>query len=242
MRRFVTAAGIGPLAASAFAAVGAAFLIGSLPLAARASGGSSGMGGLGMDRSTDARRSPEQIARARYEKGLQKRDSALDHEKKAAAASSDEKRAQETAQAKQSWEGAIADYQSAIEKKSDFHEAYSDLGYAYRKLGRYPESLAAYDKALELKPNYPKALEYEGEAYLGLNRIDDARRTYMKLFSVDRAEAGTLMKALAGWADRAQAQPPAGIDAKTLEEFLSWVRERRELAAQAGEASSSRSW
>ena len=32
-----------------------------------------------------------------------------------------------------------------------------------------------YDEALRLSPAYNEAIEYRGEAYLGLNRIEDAK-------------------------------------------------------------------
>jgi tetratricopeptide (TPR) repeat protein len=55
------------------------------------------------------------------------------------------------------------------------------LGYAWRKLGDYDQSLAAYATALELNPRNRGALEYLGEAYLDLRRYDDARAVMMRL-------------------------------------------------------------
>jgi tetratricopeptide (TPR) repeat protein len=218
-------------------------LVGLAPLPAQGAGGGGSMGGGDVGSASGGpRRSPDQIAQRRYEKGLKKRDNALEHEQAAAQASSDAAREKSLGKARKDWEAAIELYQSAIEKKADLHEAWSDMGYAQRKLGRYEESLASYDKALALEPSYPQALEYVGEAYLALNRIDDAKRVYLRLFSVDRPLASQLMTALEGWAGRAQASPPAGVDAQALQEFLTWIRERRELAAQVGEVSAAKPW
>ncbi len=53
-------------------------------------------------------------------------------------------------------------------------DAYNRMGFAARKLGDYDRALALYDKALELNPHHRGALEYLGEAYLELDRPDDA--------------------------------------------------------------------
>ena len=52
------------------------------------------------------------------------------------------------------------------------------------------------DRALELAPDYGEAIEYRAEAYLGLDRIDDAKKAYMQLFNLDRALADELMEAM----------------------------------------------
>jgi tetratricopeptide (TPR) repeat protein len=199
-------------------------------------------GGTGTVGGARKERSPEKVAQSNYEKGLKKRDNALGHEADAKEATSDSRRDKSLGKANKDWESAIEYYQTAVEKKPNFHEAWSDMGFALRKLGRMDESLAAYDKALKIKPDYPNALEYLGEAYLKLNRLDDVRETYLKLFPVDRSQAALLMTALDEWAAKAQSEPPAGIEPAALESFLTWIRERKELSAQAGDISVSRAW
>jgi len=54
-------------------------------------------------------------------------------------------------------------------------DAYNRAGFAYRKLGDYDRALVLYDKALALDPHHRGALEYLGEAYLELDRPEDAR-------------------------------------------------------------------
>ncbi len=55
------------------------------------------------------------------------------------------------------------------------------LGYANRKLKRYPESKKWYDQALLLDPNYLPALEYQGEWYIETGDIPSARANLAKL-------------------------------------------------------------
>ena len=76
------------------------------------------------------------------------------------------------------------------------HEAYTYLGYANRKLGRYDEALHAYEQALKINPDTPYAIEYQGEAFLGLNRIDEARFNFLRLYALDQHQAAKLLQAM----------------------------------------------
>src|SRR5258708_39633767 len=99
------------------------------------------------------------------------------------------------------------------------YQAWNYIGFANRHLGSYDAALSAYAKALELNPAYPEAIEYRGEAYLGLNKLDDAKEAYMTLFRQSRSLAGELMTAMRRWADarriRAQALAPGAAQAFT---------------------------
>src|SRR6185436_13414284 len=72
-----------------------------------------------------------------------------------------------------------------IAQRAEFPEAWNELGFALRNQGRYTESLQAYDEALRLRPNFPEALEYLGEAYVKLGRLEDARRVLERLRPLD---------------------------------------------------------
>ena len=95
----------------------------------------------------------------------------------------------------------------------------------------YDAALSAYAKALELNPNYPDAIEYRGEAYLGLNKLDEAKAAYLALFAQSRPLADQLMTAMRRWTDarRADAQ---GVAPEALDAFSKWVDERSGIAAQ----------
>lgn len=56
--------------------------------------------------------------------------------------------------------------QSAAELDSTYHEAWNLLGFAARKLGDYPKSLAAYRTSIRRAPDYAPAREYYGAALL----------------------------------------------------------------------------
>jgi tetratricopeptide (TPR) repeat protein len=186
---------------------------------------------------------PEEAGRAAYNLGLEKRDKAWKLEEEAEAASSEDERAKLLGKARKQHQKSISLFRTATEKVPSFHQAYSSLGYALRKTGDYEGSLEAYEKALAIAPRYAEAIEYRGEAYLGLNRVDDAKQAYMDLFSLDRGLADQLMEAMNEWlaARRADAMGVSGDD---IDAFAAWVEERSELAAQTARltAAAERSW
>jgi tetratricopeptide (TPR) repeat protein len=184
-------------------------------------------------------RTPERIAELSFERGVRARDEALEAEKKLAASQPGFWHDRYATTVEKSWAKAIERYQEAISAKPDFFEAYSDLGFAYRKTGDLDRALAAYDRALQINPEYPNALEYLGETYLKLTRLDDAKSTYMKLFGVDRDQAAVLMNAMNEWLAK---QPTAGASAD-VDAFRQGVSERKQLAEQVGgSAAQARAW
>jgi Flp pilus assembly protein TadD len=94
------------------------------------------------------------------------------------------------------WAAAEAAFRSALVLRPTFPEAWSELGYALRNQGRYPEALEAYDQALRLRPDFPEALEYLGEAYVKLGRLEDARRILDRLRVLDAARARELAEVI----------------------------------------------
>lgn len=213
------------------AALAAALLL-ALPAAALAEGGapSPSSSSIPMPQLT-----PEQKADQHYNRGIKLREKAWELEEKAAAAS-DGERAKLEAKIEKSYRKAAREYESAVELDRNHYRALSDLGYALRKLGDYDAALDAYDRALELAPNYAEAIEYRGEAYLGLGRLEDAKAAYLQLFAGDRERADTLMAAMQQWVERHR-QDPGAHDPAAVEAFAAWVSERAELADQTASLS-----
>jgi tetratricopeptide (TPR) repeat protein len=82
---------------------------------------------------------------------------------------------------REDWQGVLDHMSAALEVRPWQDNAHNLMGFAYRKLGDYPAALEAYDKALTLNPYNRGALEYLGEAYLELDRPDDAKQTLDRL-------------------------------------------------------------
>ena len=79
------------------------------------------------------------------------------------------------------WDGVIEHMAKVVAANPAYDMVWTRLGYAWRRLGNYEKSLAAYDEALKLNPSNRGALEYLGEAYLQMGRIDDARKVAARL-------------------------------------------------------------
>ena len=147
-----------------------------------------------------------------------------EHAENLAAASSNEadrKAAQRAAQ--EAYSASLPHFTSATRLDSSMHEAYTYLGYANRKLGRYDESLAAYGQALKINPDTPYAIEYQGETFLALNRIAEAQFNFLRLYALDAHSAAKLLRAMQAWVEANKAKPPAGIDVPSL---AAWIADR----------------
>jgi len=145
-------------------------------------------------------------------------------------AKADELETKNPKQARKDYEGALKDFQTAVKLAPGNYRAHNNLGYSYRKLGNYARALESYEQALKLAPTFSEAIEYRAEAYLGLNRLDEARQAYMQLFVSDRITSHVLMKAMKAWVAKRRTDP-AGVDAATLNAFDAWVQERDTLAS-----------
>ena len=60
-------------------------------------------------------------------------------------------------------------------------DAYNYLGFAYRKKGDMRSAAASYETTLKINANHKGALEYQGEMFLKLGRLDDAFKNRVKL-------------------------------------------------------------
>jgi tetratricopeptide (TPR) repeat protein len=173
--------------------------------------------------------SPELLATEAFNSGVKHLDSGDKAEVKAAAATKPADTDKAMKQARDEYGKALKDFKKAVELSPKMHRAHNGLGYAYRKTGDYARALESYDTALQISPDFTDAIEYRGEAYLGLNRIEDAKQAYLKLFGSSREHADVLMKAMKAWADKRHVDP-AGVDPAALASFEGWLHERAELA------------
>jgi tetratricopeptide (TPR) repeat protein len=72
------------------------------------------------------------------------------------------------------WQGAIDALTRAVAADASNADAFNYLGYANRKLGKYPDAFTHYQKALALNPEHKGAHEYIGEAYLETGNLAKA--------------------------------------------------------------------
>jgi len=135
------------------------------------------------------------------------------------------------AKAKSEYQKSLKDFTSAAKFNPQLAPAYNGMGFAYRKTGDYAKALEMYDQALKLQPGFPDAIEYRGEAYLGLNRVDDAKQAYLEILAADRKQADTLMAAMQKWITDKKTNP-AGVDPAVVSGLETWMKERGEIAKE----------
>lgn len=213
-----------------------AFVLAIAPLTmspAYAAGSSGGGGGIAPAAPSRAPASPEEQAQAAYKKGLKHKARAWKAEEKAAAATSEKKRARFTARAQKEYVKAQQQYVKTLKLLPEHYEAANEMGYALRKTGHYKRAIGAYNLALKTNPNYLEAIEYRGEALVQLGFYDETREDYMRLFRENRELADQLMAAIDKWA-LTQTSP----DART-KEFLEWRESRRDLSVLGEQVGSS---
>jgi tetratricopeptide (TPR) repeat protein len=98
---------------------------------------------------------------------------------------------------------------------------------------QYEAALKDFETAAEAMPTSSQIVQYQAEAYLGLNRLDAAKQSYMHLFVHDRTASHVLMKTMKAWVDTRRANP-AGVAPAVIDSFDAWVRERDTLAMSVG--------
>ncbi|MEO7276024.1 MAG: tetratricopeptide repeat protein [Vicinamibacterales bacterium] len=176
-------------------------------------------------------RSPEEMAIASYNSGIDHKDKGVKLEAAAASVANPKDRAKADDKAKKEYEKALKDFKSAASGSPQMYQAYNGMGFSYRKTGDYLKALEMYDRALTLKPGFPDAIEYRGEAYLGLNRVEDAKNAYLEVLAADRKQANTLMAAMQQWIEQKKSNP-AGVDPAVVTGLEGWVKGRAELARE----------
>lgn len=148
--------------------------------------------------------------------------------------------AQALPQARKAYGSALEQFQLAVKDKDDLFQAWNYIGFTQRHLGNYDAALAAYGRALELNPGYQEAIEYRAEAYLGLNRIEEAKAAYMELFRTARPLSDQLLAAMQRWISERQGTAPGPSEAQ-LHDFAQWVQERAAIAQQTASLATGRS-
>jgi tetratricopeptide (TPR) repeat protein len=166
-------------------------------------------------------RSPEDQARGYY-------NSAVRLIEKGDRLAADATHQKSAAKASQAYANALKKFARATELAPAMYQAWNYLGYTNRKLGNYEAALAAYDRALRLKPGYAEAIEYRGHAYLGLDRLSEAKDAYLALYPANRQLAAQLLRGMQEWI-AAHAANAGGLDVNS---FAAWVDERSAIAGK----------
>jgi len=124
---------------------------------------------------------------------------------------------------------ALEEYTEVLRNKNDSYDAWSQVGFIHLRFGAFRESIDDYNHALALKADLPQAIESRAVAYVGVDRLDEAKAAYMDLFFHDRPLADRLMVQMQLWvqAHRAAAN---GVRAADIDSFDKWLQERDGIA------------
>ncbi len=148
-------------------------------------------------------KSPEEEAAEKIRKGTNEYNKGVKHMDKAqrSALAGDSAfaynyRATADAKAKKEYKKAAKRFEKAVKYNPEMKEAYSNLGYCYRKLDQLDRSLKAYHQALILDPNFEQAHEYLGETYLAMDLLGKAEAQFDTLIQLESAYADTLSRSI----------------------------------------------
>jgi tetratricopeptide (TPR) repeat protein len=195
-----------------------------------------GMGGRPMTQpgeqmdTTQHEDKPDVAAQKWYKQGVKALAKAMEYDAAAAKASGPDKRASELEKASDSYYRALDLYTEALSNDADMADAWDSVGYVHLRLGAYVESVDDYNHTLKLRPDAEEAIERRAEAYLHLDRIDEAESAYMELFNHSRPLADQLMGLMQRWV--ADHRPdPKGMRPAQVDGFDTWLQERAKLTA-----------
>jgi len=207
-------------------------------------GGQGGMGGQGMGRgsgmnqpseempSTPAVEKPDAAAKKAYTAGMKSLNKAKEYAAEAANAQNADKKNSALIKLNDAYGRALDQFTEALSNSGDMVDAWNNVGYIHLRLGAYAESIDDYNHTLALKPDLLEAIEHRAEAYVAIDRLEDAKGAYMELFNHDRPLADQLMQVMQHWlADhRANAN---GMRVSDVDAFDKWLQERDGIAKQA---------
>jgi tetratricopeptide (TPR) repeat protein len=82
-------------------------------------------------------------------------------------------------------DGAIEQYQKALEINPNYAEARNNLGVTFAKQGQADAAIAQYQKALEMAPDYDQAHNNLGDALLQKRQVDEAIAQLQKALEIN---------------------------------------------------------
>jgi tetratricopeptide (TPR) repeat protein len=220
------------LLAAAQVCAGAAPAFGQMP-------GQGGMGRpSGMSRPSEEIQSPpaavdkpDAAATKAYTAGKKSLAKAKDFENAAAAAQNPDKRSIALEKMGDAYNRALDQFTEALSNKGDMYDAWNEVGYIHLRLGAYAESIDDYNHTLALKPDLYEAAFHRGEAYLAIDRLENAKGAYMELFNHARPLADRLMVSMQNWLTMHRADSN-GMRAADVDAFDKWLQEQGGIAKQ----------
>jgi len=172
---------------------------------------------------------PEKAAAKAYAAGTKTMAKAHELEDAIAKASDPDKKAKAVSKLEDAYGKALDQFTEVLRNKNDMYDAWNQIGYVHLRFGAFRESIDDYNHALALKPDLLEATQHRGEAFLGIDRLDEAKAAYMDLFFHARPMADQLMVGMQAWLQSHRAAAN-GMSAASIDAFDKWVQEREGIA------------
>jgi tetratricopeptide (TPR) repeat protein len=182
--------------------------------------------------STPTEVKPDKAAAKAYAAGTKTMNKVHDLEALVATSTDRDKKSNAQYKLDDAYGKALDQFTEVLRNKNDMYEAWSQVGYVHFRLGAYREAVDDYNHALALKPDLLDAIAYRGEAYLGVDRLEDAKAAYMDLFFHDRPRADQMMVLMQAWL-QSHRSAANGVRPGDIDAFDKWLQERDAIAKTA---------
>ena len=196
----------------------------------RPGGGIGGPGG-GEITSAPAADKPDAAAKKYYNAGKKSLAKAAEYEAAAALAPNEDKKNAALEKQNDSYGRALDQFTAALSNQGDLYDAWNCVGYIHLRLGAYAESVDDYNHTLAMKPDLMEAIEHRAEAYMAIDRLDEAKRAYMEVFNHEPKLADRLMVTMQRWVTEHRADAH-GMRVSDIDGFDKWMQERDGIAKQ----------
>jgi tetratricopeptide (TPR) repeat protein len=172
---------------------------------------------------------PDKAAAKAYAAGTKTMIKAHELEEAAAKATDPDKKSKALSKLEDAYGKALDQFTEVLRNKNDMYDAWNQVGYVHLRFGAYREAIDDYNHALALKPDLEEAIQHRGEAYLGVDRLDDAKAVYMDLFFHARPLADQLMVSMQAWL-QSHRSAANGVRVSDIDAFGKWLQERDGIA------------
>jgi tetratricopeptide (TPR) repeat protein len=175
---------------------------------------------------------PDKAASKAYAAGMKSMQKAHELEETIAKATDPDKKAKASSKLDDTYGRALEEFTEVLRNKNDMYDPWNKIGFIHLHFGAYRESIDDYNHALALKPDLLEAIQHRGEAFMGADRLDEAKAAYMDLFFHARPLADQMMITMQAWLQSHRASAN-GMRAADIDAFGKWLQEREGIAKTA---------
>jgi tetratricopeptide (TPR) repeat protein len=192
------------------------------------SGAGGGRGPQEIIPNTPVEEKPDKVAAKAYKAAMKTMDKAHEQEAILAKETDPDKRGRAREKLEDDYGRAIELF-TAVIRNQEMYDAWNQICYVHLQLGAYREAMDDCNHALKIKPDLVQAMQNRGQAFLGVDHLDDAKASYMDLFYHARPAADQLMVTMHAWVKSHRASAN-GVRASDIDAFDKWVQERDGIA------------